>query len=65
MLLASLVAPSLSFHFFAVIVVVLIAVCIVFWLLQKVPIPEPFNYVLWGVLALAALYLVFWLLEQV
>lgn len=62
MLTLALVAPTLTFHFFALVIVVLCACAIIFWLLAKVPIPEPFNYVLYAGLALIALWLLFGLL---
>ncbi len=52
-------APTLTFQWLAWVVIVLAAVCIVFWMLSKVPMPEPFNYVAYALLAIIALWLLF------
>lgn len=55
----ALLVPAFTFHTLAIVVLVIVACCIVFWLLSKAPVPEPFNYVLYGVMALVALWLLF------
>jgi hypothetical protein len=54
--------PALTREFFFHILLIIGCVAIVFWLLQKGKIPEPFNIVGWVVLAALAIYLLFYLL---
>lgn len=43
-----------------ILAIILICACgIVFWFLSVVPIPAPFNYVLYAILAILALHLLF------
>jgi hypothetical protein len=55
----TILAPALTFHFFATLIVVIAAVCIVLWMLQKAPIAPPLNYVVYALVALLALWFVF------
>ena len=62
MLTLALLIPALTQEFFFHILLIVGCVAIVFWLLQKGKIPEPFNIVAWVVLAALAIYLLFYLL---
>jgi hypothetical protein len=66
-MLASLLltGPALTFHFFAVVVVVVAAFCVIAWMLQKASVAPPLSYVVYAVIALVALWLLFWLLGNV
>jgi asparagine N-glycosylation enzyme membrane subunit Stt3 len=64
-MLTLVLAPAFSLHFLLQVVLFIAACGIVFWLLTKVKIPEPFNYVLYAALAGLALYVLFWLLGAV
>jgi Flp pilus assembly protein protease CpaA len=43
------------------IIFLLCAFAIVFWFLKKVPVPEPFNYILYAVMAMVALLVLYWI----
>lgn len=58
-----LLAPAFTFQWFATAVIVLAACAIVLWLLSKVPVPEPLNYVVYAGLALLALWILFGVLR--
>lgn len=64
MLNLMLLAEPFSFHLLATIVIVICVFAIVFWFLRKVAVPEPFNYVLYAVMALVAIWLLFYLVGQ-
>lgn len=51
--------PAFTFRFFATVVLVIAAFAVLFWLLRKATIPEPFNLVVFAVMALLALWLLF------
>lgn len=59
MLSLLLLAPTLTWSWLATLILILVALGIVFWVLQKLPIPEPFNYVVYGIIALIALWFLF------
>jgi hypothetical protein len=59
-MLMLVLAPTFTFHDFATLVAIIAAGAVLFWLIRKVGIPEPFNFVLYAVLALLAIWLIFW-----
>lgn len=63
-MLFSLLAPAFTFQFFAIIIIVICAIAILFWFLRRTSIPEPFNYVLYALIAIVALYFLYWLVKQ-
>jgi hypothetical protein len=48
-------------HIFVGLIFLIVAIGIVAWLLSKVPIPAPFSYILYAVIALVALFVLYWL----
>lgn len=65
MLTFMLLANPFSFQFVAMVILVICVFAIVFWFLRRVNIPEPFNYVLYAILALVAIWLLFYLIQRV
>lgn len=47
----------MDMHIIGYLIFLICAAAIIFWLLSKIPLPEPFNYIVYGVLALVALYI--------
>lgn len=58
-MLAAAIVPVLSLHFLVQLILILCVAGIIFWLLGKIPIPAPFNFVLYAVLAILAVIVLF------